>query len=60
MLTDDQLLLLFTPFVSAKPPPPHPELKEKKKHIKEFILITRKKVTLKEFTNMPIEDFLKN
>ncbi len=34
------------------------ELKEKKKHIKEFILITKEKVISKEFTALPIEEFL--
>ncbi len=35
------------------------ELKEKKKHIKEFILITKEKVVSEEFIHISIEDFLK-
>ncbi len=35
------------------------ELKEKKKHIKEFSLITKEKVVSKKFIHIPIEDFLK-
>ena len=34
------------------------ELKQKKKHIKEFILITKEKVVSNEFTHIPIEEFL--
>ena len=34
------------------------ELKEKRKHIKNFILITKKKSVSKDFGNFPIEDFL--
>jgi len=34
------------------------ELKQKKKHIKEFILIAKEKVVSNEFTHIPIEEFL--
>ncbi|MBS3100313.1 ATP-binding protein [Candidatus Pacearchaeota archaeon] len=35
------------------------ELKEKKKHIKELILITKEKVISNDFIHIPIENFLK-
>src|SRR3989344_275631 len=35
------------------------ELREKRKHIKEFILITNEKVASNDFTSIPIDDFLR-
>lgn len=34
------------------------ELKQKKRHIKEFMLITRERIISKEFMHIPIEEFL--